>query len=126
MTTLPPITVSQLDRNRLYALLERLDDESEQIEFLCRELGRATVVAPDMLPANVASLGSRLTFRNEDTGKEHVRILVMPRELEHYADGISILTAAGAAMLGLEIGASILWHHRGKPLNLTLLAVSRS
>ena len=34
MTTLPPITVSQLDRNRLYALLERLDDESEQIEFL--------------------------------------------------------------------------------------------
>ncbi len=125
MTILPTITVSTIDRKRLYALLDNTKEDSDQVDYLYTELERASVKEPADLPGNVATLGSRLRFRNQETGKEHERVLVLPQETSQYDDAISILTPAGAAMLGLEVGATINWPHRGGHLLLELLAVIR-
>ena len=125
MTTLPPITVSHTDRERLYALLERLGDDTDQTEYLYQELDRAEVVPHDRLPAHVVGLGSRMRFRNTATNKAHERVLVMPNDSHHSDDTISILSPVGAALLGLEQGAQIEWPHRNGVLPLLLLEVSR-
>jgi regulator of nucleoside diphosphate kinase len=125
MTALPPITVSTRDRDRLFALLDNFRGDSEVVEQLYDELARARIVDDSQLPAGVVTLGSRIRFRNEDSGKEHERVLVMPREVSAEGDDISILTPAGAALLGLSVGDEIRWPHDHGHLRLRLLEVSR-
>lgn len=126
MRSLPPITVSAPDRDRLYALLDNQQGESEVVDLLYDELDRADVVPPDALPPNVATLNSRVRFRNETSGKEHEVVLVMPREVEQGPDRTSVLVPAGAALLGLKAGDSIDWPHKGKTLRLHLIDVVRN
>ena len=126
MNTLPPITVSTADRDRLFAVLDNFKGDSDQIDYLYDELARAQFVEADAMPKDVVTLGSRLRFRNEATGKEHERVLVLPHDAQSVSDAISILTPAGAALLGLKVGDEIQWPHQGHFLRLRLLAVSRT
>jgi len=130
MSDMPPVTLSTTDRDRIDALLERLSQEgareSEEVaDLLYRELDRANVVAPEALPSDVVSLGSRVSFENEDTGKVHTLQLVMPQEMDGSAERISLLTPAGAALIGLTVGARIKWPAPGRELHLKLIAVER-
>lgn len=130
MSDMPPVTLSTVDRDRIDALLERVShehasDNEEVTELLYRELDRANVVAPEALPADVVSLGSRVSFENEDTGKVHTFQLVMPQEMDGSADRISLLTPAGAALIGLTVGARIQWPAPGGELHLRLTGVER-
>jgi len=67
MNTLPPITVSTTDRDRLFAVLDNFKGESDQIDYLYDELARAHIVEADAMTDDVVTLGSRLRFRNEAT-----------------------------------------------------------
>jgi len=125
MNTLPPITVSTADRDRLFAVLDNFKGDSDQIDYLYDELARAQFVEADAMPKDVVTLGSRLRFRNEATGKEHERVLVLPHDAQSVSDAISILTPAGAALLGLKVGDEIQWPHQGHFLRLRLLDVNR-
>jgi len=125
MNTLPPITVSTADRDRLFAVLDNFKGDSDQIDYLYDELARAQFVDADAMPKDVVTLGSRLRFRNEATGKEHERVLVLPHDAQSVSDAISILTPAGAALLGLKVGDEIQWPHQGHFLRLRLLDVNR-
>lgn len=125
MNTLPPITVSTADRDRLFAVLDNFKGNSDQIDYLYDELARAQFVEADAMPKDVVTLGSRLRFRNEATGKEHERVLVLPHDAQSVSDAISILTPAGAALLGLKVGDEIQWPHQGHFLRLRLLDVNR-
>ncbi|WP_288132328.1 nucleoside diphosphate kinase regulator [Microbulbifer sp.] len=125
MNTLPPITVSTADRDRLFAMLDNFNGDSDQIDYLYDELARAQFVEVDAMPKDVVTLGSRLRFRNEATGKEHERVLTLPHEAQSVSDAVSILTPAGAALLGLKVGDEIQWPHQGHFLRLRLLDVSR-
>ncbi|MCK0153097.1 nucleoside diphosphate kinase regulator [Alcanivorax sp. S6407] len=124
MANLPPITVTTVDRARLYALLEQQPDDSDETEHLYVELERARIVTPEQLPEGTVCLGSHLRFRDTDSGKEHQRVLVLPQDTGHYPDAISILSPAGAALLGLSVGDSIHWPYRQRTLHLQLLEVS--
>lgn len=124
MANLPSITVTTVDRNQLYALLERQQDDSDEIEHLYAELERATVVPPEALPAGTVCLGSHVRFRELASGKTHQRVLVLPGDMASHADAISILSPAGAALLGLSIGDVIDWPYRHRTLQLELLEVS--
>ena len=57
---------------------------------------------------------------------EHERVLTLPHETQTVSDAISILTPAGAALLGLKVGNEIRWPHQGHFLRLQLLSVSRT
>lgn len=125
MNNMPPILVSTIDRERLYALLDNVQDDSDQVEYLYSELERARFIEPEDMPDDTVTLGCRLKFRNEDSGKEHERVLVLPRELGSHSNAVSILSPVGAALLGLKVGDEIQWPHRGEHLRLRLLAVTQ-
>ncbi len=124
MTALPPITVSTLDRERLYALLEKHQGDQEVVDHLYDELDRAHFLEPDAMPEDVVRLNSRARFLQEDSGKTHELVLCLPSEVSGGEDRLSILSPVGAALLGLSVGATIEWPSKGKTLHLTLIAVS--
>lgn len=109
MNTLPPITLSTLDVERIERLLEddALDDfpGREQLEA---EIARAQVVDPKEIPAGVVTMNSRVRFIEEDSGREHELELVYPRDAR--GEGrVSVFAPVGSALLGLGIGQSIAW-----------------
>ena len=59
MTDLPPIVISTLDRDRLYALLERHQEDIEVVEHLYDELDRAECRPSEEMPEDVVALHSR-------------------------------------------------------------------
>lgn len=124
MTALPPITVSTLDRERLYALLEKHPGDQEVVDHLYDELDRARFLEPEAMPDDVVRLNSRARFLHEDSGKTYELVLSMPAEASAGDDRLSILSPVGAALLGLSVGATIEWPSKGKTLHLTLIAVS--
>ncbi|ALA17594.1 MULTISPECIES: nucleoside diphosphate kinase regulator [Chelatococcus] len=110
----PPITVSQEDFDRLYALAEAAADRQPEVaENLLGELDRAKVLPAGKLRSAVVAMGSRVTFEDEVTGKVQTVELVYPGEADIAAGRISILTPIGVALIGLAAGQSISWETRG-------------
>ncbi|PNQ47689.1 hypothetical protein C1141_22055, partial [Vibrio agarivorans] len=77
---LPPVTVSTLDRDRIYALPENHEDDNEVVEKLYQELDRAEFRPTDDMPDNVVRLNSRAHFRDETSGREYQLELSLPDE----------------------------------------------
>lgn len=121
----PAITLSIQDRERLYRLLDNHRGDEEVVDHLYEELERANFLETEKMPANVVSLDSKVTFFNEDNNKTYEMTLVMPPKASS-ASTISILSPAGAALLGLKTGDRIEWPSNGKLLHLRLLDVARS
>jgi regulator of nucleoside diphosphate kinase len=100
MTTTQP-TISERDLKRLKAL--PLDEQ------LAAELERAIVVPSDKIPENVVTIGSRVIFVDETTGKKRFVRVVDPANADLARLEISVLEPVGAALLGLPVGGSIDW-----------------
>ena len=109
MSSKPSIVVSRLDLERIEALLERLAPaQAGQYDALRHELDRAEVVEPAAMPADVVTMNSVVTFKDEDIGEELTVSLVYPSAVR--ADGtVSILAPVGSALLGLTKGQQIDW-----------------
>lgn len=89
--------------------MHRLPDVAHQ---LLEEVERAEIRRPDEMPPTVVTVGSKVTFRNEASGREQTVRLVYPREANIDARRISVLTPIGAALIGLNEGESIDWEGR--------------
>lgn len=107
MTT-PDITLSTTDFERLDKLLSSLSEDTIGYDTLSQELERATLVAPEALPADVVSMNSTVRFRLAN-GKQSTLTLVYPKDLDQSGDKISILAPVGSALLGLKCGDTINW-----------------
>jgi regulator of nucleoside diphosphate kinase len=109
MSTKPPIVISRLDLERIEALLERMPPaQATQYEALRAELDRAEVVEPAAVPANLVTMNSVVTFKDEGTSDELTVSLVYPSGAG--APGtVSILAPVGSALLGLTVGQQIDW-----------------
>ena len=118
----PAITISTTDFQRLSALLERHPD-NEVADGLLEELDRATLLEPSRMPPGVVTMNSRVRFRNEATRQEYDIELVYPHEAQGDAGRLSILTPAGAALLGLSVGDEIDWPMAGSVVRLRLMDV---
>lgn len=126
MSRRPSITISIQDRERLYRLLDHHQGDDEVVNHLYEELERANFLEQDDMPKDVVMLNSKVSFSNEDNGKAYEMTLVMPREKDQPPGSISVLSPAGAALLGLKVGKQIAWPANGKTLHLRLLKVARS
>ena len=105
----PDIQITMGNRQRLSQLLE---DHApirswRAVEFLIRELMRAVVVTDEEVPADVVTMRSRVSFRDDDKATSETVTLAYPGELHLYEDALSVLTPLGAALLGLSAGQSI-------------------
>jgi regulator of nucleoside diphosphate kinase len=107
----PAIHLTQHDLGRPDALLAGLSNASPSLEFLRREVDRATVVA-DAEAAPFVKLGSRVFFEDE-TGKRYTGTVGFPSDIAGERHSIPILTLVGADLLCLAEEKSISY----KPLH---------
>jgi regulator of nucleoside diphosphate kinase len=114
MNTKPEITISSLDAERLYALMDSLPTNSFAGKAdLESELDRANVVAPELIPPTIVSMNSTVKFVIESTDEEFELTLVYPKDVGSSGKKISILAPVGSALLGLAQGDEIEWPKPG-------------
>lgn len=122
---LPPIVVGERDYQKLSDLSDRTARSLPKVSgFLAAELDRAKIVADELLPRDVVTMGSRVVFRMAPAGLGRVATLVYPAEADILKRRLSILTPVGTALLGLSPGQSMSWEDRtGEMKTLTLQTV---
>lgn len=123
----PPVIVDRRHIEKLRMLASAaMRHQPEAAERLLQELERATIVAPEAMPENVATIGSEIVFSDDGTGSQQTVTLVLPSEADITRGRVSVMTPIGAALIGLAEGASIGWETRdGKERRLTIHAVSQ-
>lgn len=121
----PNIVITQLDADRLDALLANLSKQQfPGKERLEEELVRATIVDSRDIPPDTVTMNSVVIFRTGD-GKEFSLKLVYPVDYDGSADKVSILAPIGSALLGLTEGDSISWPiHGGVTTNVQIIRVA--
>ena len=93
---------------RLVALAERARAQAPELaDRLLSEIERADLRAPGEMPADVVTLGSEVTFREQD--RTRTVQIVAPEDADIERGRISVLTPVGAALLGLTVGQKISW-----------------
>lgn len=114
MNTRPEITISSLDADRLYKLLESLPAGNfAGVNELEDELDRANVVAPEEVPPTIVTMNSTVKFVVESSKEEILLTLVYPKDVDASGKTISILAPVGSALLGLSQGDQIEWPKPG-------------
>jgi regulator of nucleoside diphosphate kinase len=123
----PAICVTKSDFNNIRSVLSihGTHRNSRAVEYLVRELMRATIVDERAIPADVVTMGSRVEFREEGRSSNQVVTLCYPGEREIFENGISILTPIGAALIGLRAGQSIWYAGRdGRSVTIKIISVA--
>lgn len=101
---LPALFITSRDHRRLRPLLAAARDSVDPavLRFLARELDRASVCEPDMVPPDVVTMNSRVFFRPHLNRPLESRTLVYDDEQSVVGGGIPILTPLGVALLGVR------------------------
>lgn len=119
MNTRPTITVSSLDADRLYHLIDSLHERFFNGEDkLETELARANVVSPSAVPPTIVTMNSTVKFAIESKQlaskqSDFELTLVYPKDMDASGKKISILAPVGSALLGLSQGDEIEWPKPG-------------
>ena len=107
-TQQPLILITTDDVNRLTLLANASMTRFPRVaHFLAHEIDRAHVVPGRADLQGVVRMGSRLTYRDETTGRIRDVTLVYPHEADIDQNRISVLTPIGAALIGLSVGQSM-------------------
>jgi len=124
----PPIAIDESHFTRLSALSSLTNGPMMEVcRYLREELDRAHVLPAEKLRPDIVNLGSRVEFRDEQTGKVQEIVLVYPFDADIACRRVSVLTPVGAALLGLSVNQTISFHTRtGEQRELTVLKVSRA
>lgn len=86
----------------------------ELADRLLDELTRAKIVpSAKLLPSDVVALGRRVTYRDQETGREQTVTFVLPQEADIAEGRASVLTPVGVALIGLREGATFSWEAEG-------------
>ena len=102
---LPPITMHADDYNALVLSAELARRANRpHAKFLIAELRRARLCGRGELPRNVVSMGCTVTYRVTSGGAKATHRLVFEHERAKCADGLSVATPLGTALLGVRIG----------------------
>jgi regulator of nucleoside diphosphate kinase len=110
----PEITISSLDLERLYTLIESFPANGfAGKDDLEAELGRANVVEPTDVPPTLVTMNSTVKFSVESTKNEFELTLVYPKDVDASGHTISVLAPVGSALLGQSQGDEIEWPKPG-------------
>ena len=91
---------------------------------MVNKLTSAKLVPPARLPADVVTIGSQLSYRDELTGRTQQVTLAWPEDADISRGIVSILTPVGVALLGLSAGDRFRWTTRtGEERAMTVLEV---
>lgn len=123
----PKIIISSDYLARIEALAENAIYRNPSLaKKLLKEVGRARIAKAEKMPETTVSIGSTVTYRDEDTGQQNTIVLVFPAEADISQQKVSLMTPIGVALLGLGQGASIHWETIDRQRRtLTVLNVSQ-
>lgn len=121
----PPVVLDAAYVERLQALGAAAMARSPEVaDRLLHEIERATVLASADMPPKVVNIGSEVTFRDQESGREQTVVLVLPPAADIAQRRVSVVTPIGAALIGIAEGASIDWETRsGETRRLTVTRV---
>lgn len=105
--SLPDIMIPASDYDRLVQLATAT--QPHIADYFDRELGRARVVPDAEFDPRRARIGSRVTYRDEPSGRVRTVALAWPHDADLAFGRISVLTSIGAALLGMRPSSSIEW-----------------
>ena len=122
----PKIVLNSTRLAELEALSEGMMRRNPELaEQLVEELGRARIVTPQRLRADVVDLGREVTYHDAATDKDHTVTLVLPQDADISNGLVSIMTPIGIALIGLAEDAVFHWETRdGQRRELKILKVA--
>lgn len=121
----PPIRVSEADYDQLSPLLDGLSTPSPGAALLIQELDRATIVPRTYRGAPFVRLNSVVEYEDIESGQKRRLRIVLPQHAHIEDDSISVLSPAGAALMGLTAGQTMHWEVAdGRKQTFRVLAVS--
>ncbi|MFG6501470.1 MULTISPECIES: nucleoside diphosphate kinase regulator [unclassified Sulfitobacter] len=122
----PKIVLSSTRLAELEALSEGMMRRNPELaEQLVEELGRARIITPQRLRADVVDLGREVKYHDAATGKDHIVTLVLPQDADIFKGLVSVITPIGIALIGLAEGAVFHWETRdGQRRELKILKVA--
>lgn len=123
--TLPAIHLTLADYQLLSRLLAGAAPRSESLQRLQRELARAVVLEPALIPSTVVGFDSRVRLEDCDTGEIDEYVLVAPDRADAAQKRLSVLAPVGAAVVGYRQGDEVEWPTPGGLRRLRLLQVIR-
>jgi regulator of nucleoside diphosphate kinase len=124
--TIHSIRLSLADYRYISGLLAGIPVKTESLQRLRRELARAVVLEPALIPPTVVGLNSRVRLQDLDTREIEEYTLVSPDKADADQGRLSLLAPIGAALLGYREGDEIEWPTPGGVRRLQLLHVSRT
>jgi len=102
------IIITAEDHQQLDALLNsniaRLVSDSDRINELQVELGRAQIVPQNQIPSNLVTMNSTIVLRDIDTNEVDTYTLVYPDRADIANHRLSVLAPIGTAILGYRLG----------------------
>ncbi|MFC7518796.1 GreA/GreB family elongation factor [Herbaspirillum sp. GCM10030257] len=118
------VTLSTADHGRLTQVLSReCEANSHANALLAKKLSAARLIAPQRVPPDLVTMNSRVLFVEIDTQAVYGFTLAYPGPNMHTGE-VSVLSAVGAALLGLSTGQDIHWiGASGRRLGLRVLDV---
>ena len=122
----PEIILTRPDRDRLANIVHAFSARAQAVlvDFLDQEISRARVVDPQEVPRDVATMNSRIVYRDEQSSEEHAVALVYPGEEDSIIGRLSVMSPLGTALLGLREGQTISWTAlNGRERRVTLMRV---
>lgn len=100
------------DYQRLIGLIEFSSikfREDEGANLLLRSLKNAKVVMQENISPRIVTMNSRVLLRETASGKEKEITIAYPHDANVKENKISVLSRAGAALLGRQEGDSVKW-----------------
>ena len=123
----PKIVISADYLARIEALAENAMYRNPSLaQKLLKEVARARIATAEKMPETAVSIGSTVTYRDEDTGQQNTIVLVFPSDADISQRKVSLMTPIGVALLGLNQGDSFHWETIDKQhRTLTVLNVGQ-
>jgi regulator of nucleoside diphosphate kinase len=107
------IFITEFDKKRLDELIAVAVTFGQKpradLASLATELGRAKIVAPEKVPADVVTMNSKVLLRDAANGEELTYTLVFPQDANIDKGAISVLAPVGTAILGYREGHAVTW-----------------
>ena len=116
-----PVLICEEDYRQLK---QYAGEAAENTMSLAYELGRATIVKDEDLPADVIRLNSRVIVEEEVSKKKTEFKIVMPPFADISKRKISILTPMAAALIGFKKGDAVSWKMPAGLKSFKILEVS--
>jgi len=124
----PSLIIDAGHYERLIALVTRWMKQAPELATpLLEEVERARILPSAEMPADVVTIGSEVTFRDEATSRIETVRVVLPQDASIDERRVSVLAPVGAALIGLSVGQRIGWEMvDGRTRQLVVLEVTQA